>query len=172
VRFRNATVLALGMVALGGPLASAGSTPQPTQTQIRNAVQAAERSSDLWATVNVCDTRRHRDQLGLRGEMPALGFSSGLFMTFEVYYRSGHKFKADRRTKEQDYLGRMTGSSVHQAGVTFTFTPPTVLRGKVVFSWKLNGKVIGQVTRMTTAHHKHVDFGDPSGYSAASCSIR
>jgi hypothetical protein len=173
VRFRNATALALGVMVLGASPAAfaANSTSQPTQAQIRAAVRAAERSTDLWATINLCDTRQFPDQVGLRGEMPALGFSSGLYMTFEVYYRSGSTFKPDRRTRDQEHVGRWAGSSVHQSGVTFTFASPATFRGEVIFTWRLKGKVIGRIARMTTAHHKHVDFSHPRGYSAARCTI-
>jgi hypothetical protein len=93
-------------------------------------------------------------------------------MTFQVYYRSGTRFRPDPGIWQRVYLGRRSGSSVHQAGVTFTLSRPAALEGKITFTWKRGGKAIGQVARMTTGHHKHVDFGDPRGHSAATCRIR
>jgi hypothetical protein len=152
-------------------LAAIAVASAPTPAQIQKAVRAAERSSDLWATVNVCNTQSHPRELGLRGEMPGLGFSADMYMTFEVYFRARSRFRPIRTTRQQIYLGRHMGSSLHQAGVTLTFAQPAVLEGKIKFSWKRGGTTIGEIVLTTTGHHKHVDFGDPPGHSAARCTI-
>jgi hypothetical protein len=138
---------------------------------MNRAVWAAERSPDLWATVNLCNTRSYPHELGLRGQMPGLGFGAQEYMTFEVYYRSGGRYVPIPSTRERMALGRQSGSSLHQAGVTFTFTQPAVLEGRITFTWKRGGTRLGQVVLATTGRHKHVDFGDPRGHSAASCTI-
>lgn len=164
---------ALAVCGLSGPSAIAASSgSNPTQAQITKAVRAAERSSGLWATVNLCNNRRYPHELGLRGQMPGLGFASNLQMTFEVYYRSGSRFKLDHGITQRMSLGSHSGRSLHQTGVTFSFTSAAVLEGKITFTWKRNGVGLGQITRTTTGHHKHVDFGAPRGHSAARCAIR
>jgi hypothetical protein len=168
VRLRHAIPVALGTLGLAVPTATASG---PTPKQVQKAVRAAERSPELWATINVCNTRRHPRELGLRAEMPALGFSSSLYMTFAVYYRSDGRFKLDPGTTQRVSLGSRSGATVHQAGVTFKFTQAAVFKGKVMFTWRRAGKLLGRVFRTTTGHHKHVDFADPSGHSAARCTI-
>lgn len=176
MRFRYSIQPALGIVlaaSLIGPLAAlASSTPRaPTPTEIRSAVQAAKHSRSLWATVNICDTPQHPHQFGIRGQMPALGFAAGLYMTFEVKYRSPVSILFHSAgTRKRVYLGRVT-HRVHQAGLTFTFTRTGQLAGTIEFQWKLDGKVIGQLTRATTGGHTHVDGGDPPGHSAATCTM-
>lgn len=164
--------------AAGPPSTTAAEPPSgttaapPSTTQIRRALAAAERSPGLWATVNICDTRHHPRQLGLRGQMPGLGLRASLYMTFEVYYRSGGRLRRDRGATQRLSLGTRSDSTLHQAGITFTFTSPAVLKGRVLFTWKRAGRVIGQIARWTTGHHRHVDFADPPGHSAALCTIR
>src|SRR6516165_1209759 len=58
----------------------------PTAAQMRAAVQRAERSKYLWATVNICNTKRHPHAIGVRGQMPALGFPALLQMTVHLKY--------------------------------------------------------------------------------------
>ena len=63
--------------------------PKPTvdPAQIQKAVQAAEQSKDLWATINICDSRLYPNRIGIRAEMPSLAFAAPMYMTFEVAYR-------------------------------------------------------------------------------------
>ena len=83
------TVLAAAVLVAAGP-ASAGVGPG----QIARAVRTAEQSHSLWATVNICNARKYRHDLGVRGQMPTLGFSSSLFMVVQVNYWSQgqHRF--------------------------------------------------------------------------------
>lgn len=105
--------------------------------------------------------------------MPSLGFASGMFMTFDVYYfvTARDKFEPVPHTKERIYLG-VASTMVHQGGYTFTFRKRATLAAEIEFTWKLHGKVIGSVRRATTGGHKLVDEGKPPGYSAAVCTLR
>src|SRR5947209_20193020 len=78
------TVLAAGVLVAAVP-ASAG-TVGPAR--ISRAVRNAERSPSLWATINICGSRRHPNDVGVRGQMPTLGFSASLFMVVQVNYWS------------------------------------------------------------------------------------
>jgi hypothetical protein len=170
----TATVALVLAPVLAGPLASAATAPShaPTPKQIRAAVARATRSPDLWTTINICNTKRHTDQIGVRGQMPALGFTSRLYMDVLIEYWS----ETDKRfnptnARKQIPIGR-AAHAVHQSGAIFQFAPAAgILRGVVTFEWRLAGKVIGRVVRKTGHGYSHVDFGDPPGYSAGICAI-
>ena len=67
--------------------------------------------------------------------------------------------------------GTVTG--LHQEGVMFTFPRHTgELRGRVKFEWTSGHRVLGQVQEITTHGHPGADFGDPTHYTAARCTIR
>ena len=145
----------------------------PTASQIRAAIRKAERSPDLWATVNTCNTRRYRDAIGIRGQMPSLGFKASLVMRVGVDYLASLKigFKAVPHVSETVSLGT-SRVGLEQGGVRFKFSPGSgYLQGSVTFEWKLGRRVIGRVTMKTSADHRGADFGDPPRFSAALCYI-
>ncbi len=163
-----AAVLAASPVALAG-----GSSKNPTKAQIKAAVAKARRSGHLWATINVCNTHKHPHTIGIRGQMPALGFPARLTMLVVVdYWDKPHKrFLADPSARRLVELG-VVSYGYEQGGRTFKFQPHAGLfRGSVTFTWRRSGKVLLSVTRTTSAGHRTADFGDPPGHSAAKCTI-
>jgi hypothetical protein len=151
-----------------------GAADGPTPNQIKSAVHSAERSKRLWATINVCDTRKHPHTIGIRGEAPALGFSATISISIGVdfYSKADKRFKPDPSASKMIKVGPVS-HGIHQRGVTFKFGPHAGrLRGTATFSWTRNGKVLGRTKRVTTASHHDADFGDPSGFSAATCMIK
>lgn len=168
------TVLAAAaLVAVGaGGAQAAGVGP----AQIARAVQSAERSRALWATVNICDTRRYRNDFGVRGQMPSLGFSAKLYMVVQVNYWSSkqHRFLPIQSNLATTRLS--LGSSTNrleQDGAVFPFSAHTgLLNATFSFIWTRGGKVIGQTVRRTTAGHRDADHGSPPHYSAAQCRIK
>jgi hypothetical protein len=163
-------VVLLAVVATPAP----GSADGPTPNQIKSAVHSAERSKRLWATINVCDTRKHPHTIGIRGEVPALGFSATISISIGVDFWSeaDKRFEPDPNATKKIKVGPVS-HGIHQRGVVFQFAPHTGrLRGTAAFSWTRNGKVLGATKRVTTAPHRDVDFSDPSGFSAATCMIR
>jgi hypothetical protein len=139
---------------------------------------AVERSPDLWATVNVCDTAIQPDRIGIRGSMPGLGRRAAMWMRFRVQFVA----KADGRWHDID-TGADSGyvkvgvskNRVVEAGHTFKFLPPPdggahMLRGVVTFSWRVRGHVVKRVSEFTEAGHKSTT-ADPAGFSAAICRI-
>ena len=170
MRGRCATALAAGTLLAAAPAAQAKHHRAPTRSQIRTAVTRATRSSALWATVNICDTKRHPDVIGIRGQMPALGFRAALSMRIQVDYRSAGHWKPDPGAREGVELGSPRSGS-QQGGVTFRFSPPAVLSGTITFEWRLGNRVIGRATRSTAGGQRGVDAGDPRGFSSASCKI-
>jgi hypothetical protein len=145
-------------------------TPPPAQ--IRADVRRAERSPTLWATINVCDTKAHPGTIGIRGQMPALGFPAQLSMTVTLQYYDADTgtFKPVPGVTKRVALGTVTHGTV-QDGVQLSFSPPVTLSGVVTFQWRSGRKLLGSTTKMTSAADKGVDDGDPRGYSAATCTI-
>jgi hypothetical protein len=173
VALTAATVLiAAATAATIAAAAPAAHAAAPTRAQIRAAVRKAEGSRLLWATINICNTARHPRQVGVRAQMPALGFPAALSMRIQVKYFTGKLFKPDPGVHQNLRLGTFT-RQVHQGGRTFQFGAHAgLLTGAVTFQWRRFGRLLGQATRPTTPGHHDADFGDPRGHSAAACRIR
>jgi hypothetical protein len=165
------TVLAAVILVVLGAAAAGAIGPR----RIAAAVARAERSSSLWATVNICSSRRDPDSLGIRGQMPTLGFPASLSMVIEVDYWSTAKQRfvpiqsASATTTLS--LGRQS-TGLQQDGAIFPFKAHTGrLNATVTFIWSRAGKVLGETERSTTAGHPDADYGSPPHSSAAHCTI-
>ena len=133
---------------------------------------------DLWATVNVCDTPRKPDRMGIRGSMPGTGKSGEMFMRFRVQFFAGKRGWRTVRDADADSGFISAGSSrfkVRQTGVTFHFPPPEGgafrMRGMVDYEWRARGRVVKGTRRYTESGHKSVTGADPKNFSAAECRI-
>ena len=165
-------------VALGALLAVGWASPAyasrgPSSSQIRAAIRKAERSRDLWATVIICNTRRYPNAIGIRGQMPNLGFSASLAMRFGVDYwvNTKHQFQPVPHVSDSVSLGAAR-SGLKQGGVRFKFgSHAGHLRGSVTFEWRLGRTLLGSITRKTSGGHSSADFGDPPHFSASQCWI-
>jgi hypothetical protein len=167
------TVLAAALlVVLAATAAAAAVSPQ----RIAAAVAKAERSSSLWATVNVCSSRKDPDSMGIRGQMPTLGFPASLSMVIGVNYWSTttKRFVPINSATATTTLALGTHSTgLQQDGAIFPFKARTGrLNATVTFIWRRAGKVIGQTTRRTTGGHPDADYGSPPRFSAAQCTIK
>ena len=144
------------------------------------AAPAAAARARPWATINICDTLRHPNKLGVRASMPGNGTSERMYVRIHVQYR-------DPRTgRFRDLGGRLSspwllaGSARfkhRQVGYTFAFAAPEpgrsyVLRARVQFQWrKRRGRRLAVVRRaraVTRAGHRAAG-ADPRGFSAATC---
>jgi hypothetical protein len=177
------TLLAI-IAALGGcaTAAQAKRTTKhgaPTVAQIRKAVARAERSKMLWATVNVCQTTgKHAAQggsIGVRGQMPTLGFASTLSMTIQLnrYSAKSKSFVAlPYATAKTTVSPGAFATDLHQDGAVFPFSGPAgLLNATVTFSWTRAGRLLGSTTQQTTAGHRDADGGQPAHYSTAQCQL-
>ncbi len=168
------TVLAFA-VATGGFAGLAQAANQnPSGTQIAKAIKRAESSTSLWSTVNLCNTKRHRYTIGVRGQMPALGFPAWLSMQIRLnYYNTKkHRFLPLSNASTLVRLGRIR-NGLQQGGQTWTYGPHAGLfNATIQFIWRRSGKLLGQTSRRTTAGHRGADFGDPAHFSAKQCRIR
>ena len=166
------TVLAATTFVASAP-ATAG-TVGPAQ--IARAVRTAERSKSLWATVNICSSRRYPHALGVRGQMPTLGFSASMTMVVQVNYWSAtsHRFLPIQSNLATTRLAvGSAANGLEQDGAVFPFKAHTgLLNATITFSWSRGGKLIGQTARRTTAGHHDADHGSPPHHSAAQCRIK
>ena len=138
---------------------------------------AAARPADadrLWATVNVCDTAKHPNEVGIRASMPGLPLGTGRRMRFRVQWRDGDRWRyvtgADSGWRA---LKRARGRAI-ESGWSFEFEPPAkpiTFRGVVRFRWLRDGRVVGRAVEITDTGHRSTAGADPEGYSAATCSI-
>jgi hypothetical protein len=143
----------------------------PTAPQVRTAIHRAEQSRDLWATVNICNTKRHPDVIGIRAQMPALGFLERLHMDLGIEYLANHAFKPVPKTTKSISIAPVR-SGLHQGGITFSFPAHTgYLRGSATFEWSRGSKLLGRVIAKTSPGHRTADFGDPPGFSSWNCMI-
>jgi hypothetical protein len=149
---------------------------------------AAPAPKDLWATVNICDTVGHPNQMGVRASMPGDGKRHRMWMRFHAqFYKAKTRQWFDVKgngVSPWQYVGRSRVKS-QQAGYTFSFAAPTagnafVLRGVVDFQWRAkrrtkSGRVRTVVVRTLHANTKGEhpsDGADPPGYSSGTCEIR
>lgn len=166
----------LTFVALAGfavPLAGAADRPRRAKPVPLKA------SPDLWATVNVCDTEKSPDQIGVRGSMPGLGKRASLYMRFQVQYLAKADGKWHNIEENADSGYRKLGVAskrVLESGWTFKFLPPPdggthTLRGAVTFVWRQNGRIVEKLRETTESGHRSTSGADPPNHSSALCMI-
>jgi hypothetical protein len=150
------------------------------------SASAAPRPADLWATVNICDTVRHPNQMGVRASMPGDGTREQMFMRFRAQFYDATKKKwFPTGNGKSDWI---SAGSAHfkarQAGWTFTFKAPApgstfTLRGVVDFQWRIKRRSGGRLhTIIVRRAHANTKGGfestlgaDPPGYSNGICQI-
>jgi hypothetical protein len=130
--------------------------------------------ADLWATVNVCDTAAHPDEIGIRGSMPGGKPKTRLLMRFRVQYRdlsSGRwRYVRDADSGWQK-AGR--GRATRESGYSFEVAGEgtRILRGVVAYRWMRHGHVARRARRITESGHRSTAGADPADFSAATCRI-
>jgi hypothetical protein len=139
------------------------------------ATARAATPPDLWATVNVCDTARQPDAIGIRASMPGLPKGARLSMRFRVQFRDDDGAWRDVEDADSGWrrVGVAKGTPV-QFGWSFTFarpSAPVMLRGVVRFRWRRGDVLPRQAEAATAGGHRSSAGADPPGYSAATCSI-
>jgi hypothetical protein len=139
-----------------------------------SAAPARADDADLWATVNVCDTTAHPDEVGIRASMPGGRRSTRLLMRFRVQYRDLATGRW-RSVRDADSgwrkLGR--GRATRESGWGFEVAGEgtRILRGVVSYRWTRHGHVARHTRRVTEGGHRSTAGADPADFSAASCRI-
>ena len=138
------------------------------------SARTAESADNLWATVNVCDTAKHPNEVGIRASMPGVPRGAVRKMRFRVQFRDGDRWRyvtgADSGWRT---LKRSAGRAI-ESGWSFEFEPPArpiTFRGVVRFRWVRNGRIVAAAREITATGHRSTAGADPAGYSAATCSI-
>jgi hypothetical protein len=134
---------------------------------------------DVWATVNICDTREHPDQMGIRAGMRGLKQRTRMFMRFRVQFRARDGAWRAVPGEHADTGWRKVASGrrgEHDAGYTISFDPPATggaseLRGVVRFEWRRRGRVVQRDRTVTESGHPDTVGADPPNFSAAVCWI-
>jgi hypothetical protein len=142
------------------------------------ASSPAQRKSDIWATVNVCDTAGSPNTVGVRGSMPGLRRRATLRMRFRVQYLGADgRWRMVRQNGDSHWrrVAVRRGGRV-ESGWSFEFAQPSpggniVLRGVVYFQWRHAGHVIARAKRITEDGHVSTAGADPPGFSAGTCRI-
>jgi len=162
-----ASLLALALLPASALATPSGTTPTPTPMP----TPAAEA---VWATVNVCDTAKRPDTIGIRAAMPGVPRGAALFMRFQVQYKAGGGWQQVKGTDSRwRPVGRGHGTPV-ESGWSFSFAQPAApvtLRGDVRFQWRRQGTVLASAEAFTEAGHRSSAGADPAGYSAATCTL-
>ena len=131
-----------------------------------SAVPAPAAERKLWATVNICDTASHPNEIGIRAALPA----RTVLLRFRVQYRDS----ADGRWRwvrgansrwHKPRKARQSGWSFEVAG-----DGTRILRGVVNYRWTKRGKVVRR-RRVTEVGHQSTAGADPADFSAATCRI-
>lgn len=152
------------------------------------AAKAAPPPKGLWATVNICDTLNHPNQMGVRASMPGDGTRERMWMRFHAqFYKPKTRQWFDVKgsgVSAWQYVGRARVKS-QEAGYTFSFAQPNagnafVLRGVVDFQWRKTRRLRNGQRRIVVVRTMHAntkgehpsDGADPPGYSSGTCEIR
>jgi hypothetical protein len=159
--------------ALLAALAALGVSAAPA-----SAARTVDHNPRLWATVNICDTAKHPNTIGIRASMPGSRFKrERMYMRFRVQFfsRAEQRWKLVRSGADSGWVFvGLARFAARQGGNSFEFSPPaagsTLLRGVAYFQWRRKGKVVRRARKRTTANHP-ASQADPAGYSAATCSI-
>jgi hypothetical protein len=173
VFFATAAAFAAVIATLPAPALARG----PSPAQIHRAVSRAERSSSLWATINICSARAkgRGGELGVRGQMPTLGFGAGLRMTVQLraWSPTHGRFEPIAGSSATSNISLGSPSTgLRQDGVLFRFDSTAgLLDASIDFAWTRGGRLIGKADRITTAGHPNAEFARPTHYSASHCRL-
>ena len=143
-------------------------------TAAKTPAQRAKHS-ELWATVDLCNTAKHPNTIGIRGSMPGDGHRRDtMYMRFVVqnYDTGAQKWQNIGLSADSGFVLVGSAASTRQAGHSFTFKPTVTtftLRGLVEFQWHHAGRTVRSLTLPTTAGHRSLAGDEPKGFSAASC---
>ena len=135
-------------------------------------------SKNLWATVNVCDTPKQPDKMGVRARMPGNGKPGKMYARFTAQFRDEGGWKRVEGRGQSDWL--FVGRSIfryQELGFTFSFGAPAagrsyLMRGLVEFQWRSRkGRVLTRAKRITEGGHP-TRTSDPKRFSAARCRVQ
>jgi len=149
-------VLAAAIFALLAPSAASAKEPTP------------------WATVNVCDTVKRPDAIGIRASMPGAPKGARMAMRFRVQFKTNDGWQDVKGAASRWQPVGIAHGLAAESGWSFTFahpSAPVTLRGMVQLRWRKNGTVLRSAELPTEAGHRSSAGADPADYSAATCTL-
>jgi hypothetical protein len=142
---RALIVLVAGVLALVPATAAAKAAPH----------------SDLWATVNLCDTPAKPGAVGVRVSIPRERGAPQQWARIRLQWFDGtaRAWRLVRSGGDAGFARIGIGTRLVQGGTTFTFPLPKpgsriVLRGLVDVEWRDGRQVVDHARLNTTAGHK------------------
>jgi hypothetical protein len=127
-----------------------------------------------WATVNVCDSAKRPETIGIRASMAGVPKGARMAMRFRVQFKTDDGWQDVKGAASRwQPVGTARGLAA-ESGWSFTFahpSSPVTLRGMVQLRWRKGGTVLRQVELPTEAGHRSSAGADPADYSAATCTL-
>jgi len=122
---------------------------------------AMEEHSDLWATVNLCDSPSRPGAVGVRVSIPREDGAPRQWARIRLQWFDGtdRAWRLVRSGGDAGWARIGIGTRLVQGGTTFTFPPPKpgariVLRGLVDVEWRDGTDVVDHARLTTTAGHR------------------
>jgi hypothetical protein len=135
-------------------------------------------TKNLWATVNICDSKKHPDSMGVRARMPGRehgGKRQRMFMRFTAEYRTNGKWQSVDGGRSSWVAAGPATPGYSDRGYNFELDVPKgrsfVFRGRVQFEWRRQGgTLLKRRARVTEPGHP-TSSSEPKKFSRATCRI-
>ena len=174
-----ARALAVAVVACATAAVTAPAVASAAATQSGQIPNSLRLSAALWATIDVCNPSDQPYTVGIRGSMPSDGQPrDAMLMRFRLQYMDPTvKRWVDLAGAASAFIAVGSARTARQAGRSFVlYAPPAggsyTLRGVVSFQWRRGSRLVGAISRSSSAGHRSVSGADPANFSAAVCHIR
>jgi hypothetical protein len=135
---------------------------------------AAAKDAAPWATVNVCNSAKRPDTIGIRASMPGVPKGARMAMRFRVQFKTDDGWQDVKGAASRWQPVGVARGAATESGWSFTFahpSSPTTLRGMVQVRWRKGVTVLRQLELPTEAGHRSSAGADPADYSAATCTL-
>jgi hypothetical protein len=169
----------LALLVPASSLAGANPGATPKRPLTPRPPRALLHSHELWATIDVCNTLKQPDTIGIRGSMPGDGRAHDeMFMSFHLQYLNAVNqwVELEGSSSSSAYIDVGDAKAARQGGWSFTLKPREgkpafMLRGIVDFKWARGKTIVLNASRATTSGHESTAGAEPKDYSASSCSV-
>ncbi len=168
----------VALLALLAPAASSASPRRAPHAKRASSLRALLRSRELWATIDVCNTAKQPDTVGVRGSMPGDGHAHDqMSMSFHLEYLNAvNQWVELEGSGSSGFVTVGSAGASRQGGSSFTLKPHPgkpayMLRGVVDFKWTRGKTIVQTARRPTTTGHEAAVGAEPKSYSAADCSV-
>ena len=127
-----------------------------------------------WATVNVCNTAKRPDAIGIRASMPGVPKGARMAMRFRVQFKTKNGWQDVKGAASRWQPVGVARGVAAESGWSFVFAhpnSPVTLRGMVQLRWRKGATVVRQLELQTEPGHRSSAGADPADYSAATCTL-